>query len=174
MSTLIDLVRNAATQLLNDNNGISEVALFQTVNRQNKFPGNNLYFTISRTSFDDPLGLSDDADIHAGVECSVDENGNFPINSLVKSTNINCLHIKKLFEGFPERSPPVLFNFESFLNRRLRAGALSEHKEEKLTSVSGYRKPPVSIFNKGKSGLTTLRRGPIRTIVEENEGEENE
>jgi hypothetical protein len=170
-TTLTDDIKKSAVQLLTRNNGINRSALFQTHNRKIKYPGNNLFFTVSKTSLSDSSGLNTTAPIHTDVRSAIDNDGNFPINNYIQSIVLNKITIQRIFNRYPENKPPVILNINSFLNRRLRAGMAISAIEEPIVV-----KQPISrltLSNRLRPGLFSKSRTPL-VIKSENEDEEED
>ncbi len=131
--SFINEITNSVAEIINAD-GVSEGASFQTFNRQDKYPGNNLFFTLTRSNLDDPLGFDDKGSIHKTINSTVDENGNFRLNTFVKSVNNNRKEIQKILRNYSIVNPPILINYGSFVNRRLRCGALTEQPQIRTAS----------------------------------------
>jgi hypothetical protein len=110
---------------------MNQNALFQSDNRHEHYPGNNLYFTISRSSLHDETGLRQNASIHSDVIASVDNRGNFPATNLIQDIFASRDNIQTSFNNYLELDPPVIINPNSFLNRRLQSG-LSDTKPDEI------------------------------------------
>lgn len=106
------------------NGGVEEKALFQTVNRRTKFPGDNLYYTFSAVPIRSKTGIAklETSDRHTDIMSEIDENGNFTKSNYVTSARNYALAIQKKFDDARNKGKNlVILDQDSFLNKSLRS-----------------------------------------------------
>lgn len=109
---------------LRNNGGINRDALFQTVNRRDKFPGNNLHYTYSIIPINSRRGMDEirTGDRHIDVISEIDEKGNFEGNNYVTNARNYAIESQKRFEEARKRGINlIIIDENSFLNKSLRA-----------------------------------------------------
>lgn len=109
---------------LRNNGGINRDALFQTVNRRDKFPGNNLHYTYSIIPINSRRGMDEirTGDRHIDVISEIDEKGNFEGNNYVTNARNYAMESQKRFEEARKRGINlIIIDENSFLNKSLRA-----------------------------------------------------
>lgn len=108
---------------LNDNRGINKNALFQSVNRRNKFPGDNLHYTYSIIPIKSRRGIAEvvPGDRHVDVTAEINREGNFVENSYIINAKNYAIESQKRFEeARKEGINLIIIDENSFLNKSLR------------------------------------------------------
>lgn len=109
---------------LRNNGGINRDALFQTVNRRDKFPGNNLHYMYSVIPINSRRGMDEirTGDRHIDVISEIDKKGNFEGNNYVTNARNYAIESQKRFEEARKRGINlIIIDENSFLNKSLRA-----------------------------------------------------
>lgn len=104
--------------------GTNGDALFQTVNRSNKFPGNNLHYTYSIIPINSRRGIDEvrSGDKHVDVISEIDRKGIFEGNNYVTNARNYAIESQKRFEEARKRGINlIIIDENSFLNKSLRA-----------------------------------------------------
>jgi hypothetical protein len=107
---------------LGANGGVNRLAKFQTLQRQAKYPGSNLFYNFSTISIKNNTGIGreSEARTHKDVVTEIDANGNFTqLNYVTRSRDYADTMRIRFANAERGGNYLVPIDTESFLNRRL-------------------------------------------------------